>query len=51
MCGNAVVWKPSKKKTPLTALACQALLARALQDYGEAPAGLAEVLIGGRQLG
>ncbi|WP_394853140.1 hypothetical protein [Bordetella pertussis] len=39
------------KKTPLTALACQALLARALQDYGEAPAGLAEVLIGGRQLG
>ncbi|BCY23078.1 aldehyde dehydrogenase [Bordetella pertussis] len=50
MCGNAVVWKPSEK-TPLTALACQALLARALQDYGEAPAGLAEVLIGGRQLG
>lgn len=50
VCGNAVVWKPSEK-TPLTALACQALLARALQDYGEAPAGLAEVLIGGRQLG
>ncbi|MEO6749769.1 MAG: aldehyde dehydrogenase family protein, partial [Casimicrobiaceae bacterium] len=28
VCGNAVVWKPSEK-TPLTALACEALLARA----------------------
>src|SRR5256885_1796279 len=28
VCGDAVVWKPSEK-TPLTALACQALFARA----------------------
>ena len=30
VCGNAVVWKPSEK-TPLTALACQALFAQAAQ--------------------
>src|SRR3546814_6461719 len=29
VCGNAVVWKPSEK-TPLTALACQALFAQAI---------------------
>src|SRR5690606_20961467 len=50
VCGNAVVWKPSEK-TPLTALACQALFAQALQQFGDAPAGLLEVLIGGRQVG
>ncbi|MCJ9712479.1 aldehyde dehydrogenase family protein, partial [Bordetella hinzii] len=50
VCGNAVVWKPSEK-TPLTALACQALLGRALQAFGDAPPGLSEVLLGGRELG
>ena len=30
VCGDTVVWKPSEK-TPLTALACQALLERAVQ--------------------
>lgn len=49
-CGNAVVWKPSEK-TPLTALACQALLGRAQQAFGDAPPGLSEVLLGGRELG
>ena len=33
VCGNAVVWKPSEK-TPLTALASHALLARALARFG-----------------
>jgi aldehyde dehydrogenase (NAD+) len=50
VCGNAVVWKPSEK-TPLTALACQALFAQAAQRFGDAPAGLSEVLIGGRDIG
>ncbi|MGH6930648.1 MAG: aldehyde dehydrogenase family protein, partial [Dongiaceae bacterium] len=36
VCGNAVVWKPSEK-TPLTALACQALFEQALQAFGDAP--------------
>jgi len=36
VCGDPVVWKPSEK-TPLTALACQALLARAARALGEMP--------------
>ena len=36
VCGDPVVWKPSEK-TPLTALACQALLAEAARRVG-APA-------------
>ena len=50
VCGDAVVWKPSEK-TPLTALACQALFARALKRFGEAPAGLLQVVLGGRETG
>ena len=50
VCGNAVIWKPSEK-TPLTALACGALLERALARFGDAPAGLHTVLIGGRAIG
>jgi aldehyde dehydrogenase (NAD+) len=50
VCGNAVVWKPSEK-TPLTALACQAILERAVARFGEAPEGLSQVLIGDRAVG
>jgi aldehyde dehydrogenase (NAD+) len=50
VCGNAVVWKPSEK-TPLTALACQAILQRALTRFGEAPEALSQVLIGDRAIG
>src|SRR5690625_3778049 len=50
VCGNTVVWKPSEK-APLTALACQALLERALSRFGEAPKGLAQVVIGDRKQG
>ncbi|KAF1054500.1 MAG: Succinate-semialdehyde dehydrogenase [NADP(+)] [Stenotrophomonas maltophilia] len=50
VCGNSVVWKPSEK-TPLTALACQALLERALARFGDAPAHLSQVLIGDRAAG
>jgi aldehyde dehydrogenase (NAD+) len=50
VCGNAVVWKPSEK-TPLTALATQALFERAARRFGGAPEGLSAVLIGGREVG
>ncbi len=50
VCGNAVVWKPSEK-TPLTALACQAILNRALARFGSAPEGLSQVLIGAADVG
>lgn len=50
VCGNAVVWKPSEK-TPLTALAVEAILQEAMKAFGDAPEGLASVLIGGREVG
>jgi len=50
VCGNSVVWKPSEK-TPLTALATQAIFERALARFGDAPEGLAQLLIGGREVG
>ena len=51
VCGNPVVWKPSEK-TPLTALACQALFERALARFGQdAPAHLSQVLNGGAEIG
>jgi aldehyde dehydrogenase (NAD+) len=55
VCGDSVVWKPSEK-TPLTAIACQTLFEQALQEFdktypGLAPAGLAQLLIGAREVG
>ena len=51
VCGDSVVWKPSEK-TPLTALAVQAIVEKAMKRFGpEAPAGLSEVLIGAREIG
>ncbi|HZG46291.1 MAG TPA: aldehyde dehydrogenase family protein [Allosphingosinicella sp.] len=50
VCGDSVVWKPSEK-TPLTAHAVAALFARAAERFGEAPAGLVELVQGGRETG
>jgi len=50
VCGDSVVWKPSEK-TPLTALACQALFEQALKAFGEAPDGLCQLVIGDREAG
>lgn len=50
VCGNAVIWKPSEK-TPLTALACQALFEGVLKHFPDAPAYLNQVVIGGRDAG
>jgi aldehyde dehydrogenase (NAD+) len=45
VCGDSVIWKPSEK-TPLTALATEALFARAVARFGDAPAGLSSVVLG-----
>ena len=54
VCGNSLVWKPSEK-APLTALATQVLLERALARFrqagGTVPEGLSAVLLGGREIG
>ena len=50
VCGDPVIWKPSDK-TPLTALACMAVLGRALKRFGAAPEGLVQCVIGGADLG
>src|SRR5258707_8030623 len=58
VCGDAVVWKPSEK-TPLTALATQAIFDRAAQKFqaqfgtqsGSIPKGLATLLIGDATIG
>ena len=50
VCGDSVVWKPSEK-TPLTAVAVQALFERAAERFGEAPADLSVVVQGGRETG
>jgi aldehyde dehydrogenase (NAD+) len=48
--GDAVVWKPSEK-TPLTALATQAIFERAAKKFGGVPTGLATLLIGDAKVG
>jgi aldehyde dehydrogenase (NAD+) len=50
VCGNPVIWKPSEK-TPLTALACMKVFERAAERFGDAPEGLAQIAVGGRDLG
>jgi aldehyde dehydrogenase (NAD+) len=51
VCGDPVIWKPSEK-TPLTAIAVQAVFDRAAARFGDdAPEGLSQVLIGGRGVG
>jgi aldehyde dehydrogenase (NAD+) len=50
VCGNSVVWKPSEK-TPLTALATQAIFHRAAAKFGTIPDGLSTLLIGGPAIG
>ncbi|MET0272765.1 MAG: aldehyde dehydrogenase family protein [Phenylobacterium sp.] len=50
VCGDTCVWKPSEK-TPLTALAVQALFEKAAAKFGDAPANLSAVIVGGREVG
>ncbi|MFK5980656.1 MAG: aldehyde dehydrogenase family protein [Rhizobiaceae bacterium] len=51
VCGDPVIAKPSEK-TPLTQLAVQKICDRVLEKFGDdAPEGLIQTLIGGRELG
>ncbi len=50
VCGNSVIWKPSEK-TPLTAVAVQAIFGKAVAEFGDAPAHLSQVVQGGRDIG
>jgi aldehyde dehydrogenase (NAD+) len=50
VCGDPVIWKPSEK-TPLTALATQNLFLRAAAKFGDAPANLSQIVLGGRDAG
>jgi aldehyde dehydrogenase (NAD+) len=50
VCGDPVIWKPSEK-TPLCALACQTLFGKALIQYGAAPEGLSDIVLGAREIG
>ena len=54
VCGNSTIWKPSDK-APLTALATQAIVERAVQRYRDAghvaPDALSTVLIGRADVG
>jgi len=50
VCGNSVVWKPSEK-TPLTALATQAIFQKAAAKFGGVPANLSTLLIGDAAVG
>ena len=50
VCGDPVIWKPSEK-TPLSAAMTMALVARALERFGDAPDGLVQCVQGGRHVG
>lgn len=49
VCGDTCVWKPSEK-TPLTAIACQKIVADVLKANG-VPEGINGLVIGGREVG
>jgi aldehyde dehydrogenase (NAD+) len=51
VCGDPIIWKPSEK-APLTAMASMKILERAIRRFGpDAPEGLAQLVIGGPDLG
>lgn len=51
VCGNSVIWKPSEK-TPLCAIACDAIFKKAVKKFGgTAPVGLMELVIGKANIG
>ncbi|HEY2446678.1 MAG TPA: aldehyde dehydrogenase family protein [Rhizomicrobium sp.] len=50
VCGDPVIWKPSEK-TPLTALATQALFERAAKRFGSTPGHLSQIVLGAREAG
>lgn len=49
VCGDPIVWKPSEK-TPLSAMACQAIMEATIAEC-VAPAGISRLVLGGREVG
>lgn len=50
VCGDPVIWKPSEK-TPLCAIACQAIVASVLREMPSVPPAVSSVIIGYRDVG
>jgi aldehyde dehydrogenase (NAD+) len=49
VCGDVCIWKPSEK-TPLTAIACQHIISKVLQE-NDVPEGVFNLVIGGADIG
>ncbi len=50
VCGDTLVWKPSEK-TPLAAMACQALALRAIAQTPDVPQSVINFVVGGADVG
>ncbi len=50
VCGDTVVWKPSEK-TPLCAVASEALVQQTVHELDYVPAGISSLVVGGRDVG
>ena len=50
VCGDSMIWKPSEL-TPLTALACAKIFAKAVARFGDAPVDLLQIVIGDKAVG
>ncbi len=50
VCGDTVVWKPSPK-TPLTSMACQAIVNQVRAEMPDVPAAISSFIIGDRDVG
>jgi aldehyde dehydrogenase (NAD+) len=50
VCGDPVVWKPSEK-TPLTAIACQQIVAETLCDNPKIPGAISSLTVGSQDVG
>jgi aldehyde dehydrogenase (NAD+) len=50
VCGDPIIWKPSEK-TPLSAIACQALVQRVIEHMPDVPAEISNLVIGAKEVG
>jgi aldehyde dehydrogenase (NAD+) len=50
VCGDPIIWKPSHK-TPLSAIACHALVQRVIERMPNAPPQICNLLVGTRDVG
>ena len=50
VCGDTLIWKPSEK-TPLSAMACQAIVEHVAAEMPDVPPGVSNLILGGREVG